>query len=206
MRAAHNAAQLVGKTFDRLHVVAYGYTKSQKRYWLCKCTCGNEVYVHTAKLNNGHTRSCGCLNRERITKHGRHNTSEYLVWQQMKERCYNKKKAAYQRYGARGITVCDRWSGSEGFVNFYTDMGPRPEGTTLDRIDNNGPYSPENCRWATAYEQYRNRRQTVWWTIDGVTKCRKDWCRHYGIHTATVDARIKKGWSVIDALTTPPNT
>jgi len=122
----------------------------------------------------------------------------------MKERCYNPRKAAYQRYGARGITVCPQWLGADGFVRFLADMGPAPDGYSLDRIDNDKGYAPENCRWTDNFTQYRNRRQTVWLTYNGRTQCRKDWAREYGVDEATLAQRLSRGWELEKALTTPP--
>lgn len=203
MKGAYNGADLIGTIFHRLTVIRRAANSNAgQRRWECLCSCGNVVVASTTKLRSGRTKSCGCLSRDRTTKHGMHNTTEYLVWQQMKERCHNPKKAAYLRYGARGIEVCARWR--ESFQAFIDDMGPRPAGTTLDRIDNNGPYAPENCRWADNHTQYTNRRQTVWVEYDGERKCRKGWARQYGVNSTTLAQRLSKGWDIHRALTTPP--
>lgn len=203
MRRAHNWRDLTGLTFHRLTVVELaGKSPKKSSLWRCRCECGNETVTATAKLTSGATKSCGCWSRDRITSHGLHDVPEYYVWQQMKERCNNPKRKSYQRYGARGITVCERWQ--ESFANFYADMGPRPEGTSLDRIDNNGPYSPENCRWADNFTQCRNRRATVWIEFRGETKCRKDWATQFGVDVATLAQRLARGWTMERAVTTPP--
>lgn len=205
MRKAYNALKLDNMVFTRLLVIRrVENSKNGQSRWLCRCDCGEEVVVNGSRLKSGHTKSCGCYAISLNTKHGKYKTSEYVIYQQMKERCYNKKKAAYARYGARGITVCDRWLGEGGFTRFYGDMGPKPNGMTLDRIDNDGPYSPENCRWADAHTQYTNRRQTVWLEFNGETLCRKDWARRTGLDEATIAQRISRGWSVEKALTTKP--
>jgi hypothetical protein len=128
---------------------------------------------------------------------------EYKVWIGMKQRCTNPKNPDFKDYGARGITMCQRWLDS--FDDFVTDMGPRPSiKHSIDRIENHKGYEPGNCRWATNLEQSRNRRSTILITMDGETKCLEDWCRQYGIHRETVRSRINDGgWRVEDAIKTP---
>lgn len=198
-KRAHNFVDLVGKRFTRLLVVEMLGPAPGGMKWKCRCDCGAETAVVTAKLNSGKTKSCGCWGRSR--KHGMHASSEYVVWSQMKQRCNNKNDDSYARYGGRGITVCERWL---KFENFLADMGARPEGTTLDRIDNDGPYSPENCRWADNKTQYRNRRPTVWIEYAGEKLCRKDWAVKAGIDDTTLYHRLKRGWPLEKALFTAP--
>lgn len=203
-RKAHNAIDLTGMRFSRLEVMSRAGTKYNTQvFWHCVCDCGKSVLTNTASLRSGHTKSCGCLSRDRVTKHGMHKSSEYLIWQQAKERCHNPNKASYQRYGARGIYMVDEWR--DDFQRFLADMGTRPSKEhTLERVDNDGPYAPWNCTWATKDVQYRNRRQTVWIEFQGERLCRKDWCRRYGLDEATFAARLSRGWDLERALTTPP--
>lgn len=125
--------------------------------WLCICDCGNETTVLGTQLRNGAIRSCGCLRDEvagRLsTKHGQHNSPEYIAWSSMHQRCTNPKNPRFIRYGARGISVCARW---QVFQNFFADMGARPHGLSIDRINNDGDYCPENCKWSTNKEQMNN--------------------------------------------------
>jgi hypothetical protein len=149
---------LTGKRFGRLVVLALHAEKSRFG-WVCRCDCGGERIVRGSDLIRGMSKSCNCLRKEmfakRSTKHGLCRSRAYQSWKGMKARCFNPRDRAYPDYGGRGITVCERWL---IFENFYADMGERPPGMSLDRINNDGNYEPGNCRWATVAEQLANRR------------------------------------------------
>lgn len=126
--------------------------------------------------------------------------NEYRTWQAMKSRCYNKNHIHYADYGGRGISICDRWLGTNGFENFYHDMYPKPYKATLDRIDNNGDYCPENCRWSTKTEQANNRRNNVRITYNGESMTIPQWARKIGISVHTLKTRIRRGMPLERAL------
>lgn len=211
---------LVGQRFGRLVAIEYAgriVNKNGNRttLWRCKCDCGNETVVRYPLLVAGNTRSCGCLeqeNRERIVKIAQVNNRKsasmefykgdldkhplYQTWASMLMRCNNPNVRSYKHYGSRGIKVCDRWSGPLGFENFVNDMGERPNGTTLDRIDVNGDYCPENCRWATDSEQANNKTDNVYIYVGDRQITAKQLCVTLGLNYWTVIKQIKKGLDV----------
>lgn len=168
-------------------------TKYGRVEWCCKCDCGNEVLVVSIYLLNGDTKSCGCL-KYRIV-HGCAKvgqlTPEYRVWHNMKTRCCDSKTEEYPQYGGRGIIVCERWKNS--FVEFLKDMGLRPTSKhTIERIDNNGSYSPENCKWATYEEQNRNKRNNHLITYEGKTLCLTEWSEYLSVDRDLIWGRIRR--------------
>lgn len=173
-----------------------------------RCSCGTERTIQRSAITAGASKSCGCLSREvkasrakhrETGKSGKHG-SLYGIWVGLICRCYGKH-ASFPKYGGRGITICDRWRFD--FLAFRADMGPRPPGTSLDRRDNSGPYSPENCRWATRAEQSRNTSRNVWLEFNGERLCLSDWAARIGLPAGSLKKRLKLGWSLSDALTKP---
>ena len=156
---------LIGKKFNKLIVLEETPNRRNGAVvWKCLCECGNEALVTGSALKSGHTKSCGCLImqilQKRITIHNKSGTFEHTSWRSMRSRCLNKANKRYEDYGGRGIVICDRWlePNGAGFLNFLEDMGEAPEGYTLDRIDVDGNYTPENCRWADITTQNFNQR------------------------------------------------
>ena len=194
---------LVGQRFSRLVVTAGVGTKNGHSMWECLCDCGNTTFVSASTLRSLHTKSCGCLH----TKH-RHKMSkaskEYEAWHQMKKRCCNPRDKDYKNYGGRGITICSRWLDKDvGFVNFLEDMGEFPAGMTLDRKNNDGSYSKDNCRLATRREQANNRRGNKLITFHNETKTLSDWEESLGFNKGILKGRLNRGISETKAMSTP---
>lgn len=186
-----------GDRFGRLTVVSrFENDRFGRAQWLCVCDCGKEHVAAFFRMKSGHTKSCGCIKRGNVT-HGMSDSKTYNSWLGMKQRCNYQGHAGYSRYGGRGISVCSRW---DSFENFLADMGERPDGMSIDRIDPNGNYEPGNCKWATIYEQQRNRRSNINVTIGGVTKCIKDWCDDMGRNVDRVYGFIRRGCTPEEAL------
>ena len=194
-----------GKRFGKLVVKTLeGRNKWGAITWKCRCDCGSEPVVAGCAMKSGHVKSCGCLHKESVskasTKHGFSRTPIYLCWGGMIQRCTNPNALSYKRYGGRGITVCKRWL---KFENFLADMGERPKGYSLDRIDNNGNYHPNNCRWATREQQANNTSSVVLLEFDGKVQSIARWAREYGLPEITLRHRIQVwGWSISRALLT----
>jgi hypothetical protein len=193
-----------GHVFSRLTAVRrLGRATNGVAIWLCRCECGNEKEVTQSNLVSGNVRSCGCLVIDTFTTHAMTDSAEYRAWCHMKERCSNRRVHNYHRYGGRGIRVCDRWVDS--FENFLADMGPRPSPEySLDRFpDPDGNYEPGNCRWATVTQQTRNRRTNRILAFDGREQTLTDWCEELDLVPSIVSTRLRRGWTVQRALTTP---
>lgn len=195
--------ELEGKQFGRLSVVKY----VGKGKYECACSCGNRKDISGYNLRIGKTKSCGCLStdvtKDRSTTHGQSNTKLYFVWKQMINRCENHKDKSFEIYGGRGISVCDEWHDFSLFYQWAIENG-YGSGLTIERIDVNGNYTPENCCWITRKDQNRNRRSNVFITYNGETKIFSEWADEYGINRATLRHRIfDYGWSIHRALNTP---
>jgi hypothetical protein len=210
-RFDHRILDLAGQRFERLFVVRFaGRTSKDQVAWECLCDCGNVCYRTSNELRNkierSRRRSCGCLasdvTRERSITHGKTGTPEYHTWRSMIERCENPNATGFDRYGGRGITICDRWRKS--FESFLEDVGTRPEkDMQLDRIDNNGNYEPGNCRWATMKEQANNRRKRkprVVIEFNGEARSIQEWAKFLGISVNTIYARRWKRLPVDQVL------
>jgi len=196
MSKTHN---LKGQTFGKWHILQ---EVREKHSWVCKCECGSKKIVTESNLLRGLSRSCGCRRFEsKNVTHARSKTTEYRIWAAMKRRCYNPREKSYHNYGGRGITVSKDW---HSFSNFFRDMGKRPSPElTIERNDTNGNYEKGNCRWATMHEQMRNRRDTYKLCFNGKSMIVPDWAKETGIPICTIRNRIRLGWTIAEALTTP---
>lgn len=193
-----NAEDLVGKQFGYLTVLGRAEEFRYGPRWNCRCVCGKKLVVMGRNLRRGATIHCGCKREEifRLRK-------MKAVFYGMHRRCYNPKDSNFKNYGGRGIYVCDRWENTTtGFERFIEDMGIAPPGKSIERVNNDGPYSPENCVWATPKEQGRNHRGLRLITFRGKTQCLSAWAEEYKINAGTLHGRLKGGWSLERALTT----
>jgi hypothetical protein len=201
---------MVGKRFGRLVVIGRADDIDPGRpRWLCRCDCGNERVVRGISLRKGDTKSCGCIQKERMKllseshiTHGKSKTRLYRIWFNIKCRCYKSSFPDYARYGGRGIKVCDEWKDNfQAFYDWSTSNGYL-ENLTIDRIDNDGDYSPQNCRWVNTEVQNNNTRRNYYITLNGETLTLSQWAKKCGINRNTLYSRITKyGWSVERALT-----
>lgn len=199
---------MIGSKHNRLTVLSQATSRNYKRQWNCLCECGNESIVTTNDLTSGNTKSCGCLQRESLkkmnVKHGGsiEHKKEYATWCAMKTRCYNEKSTDYPSYGGRGIKLSKEWD--ESFESFYSDMGDRPSDKhSIDRIDVNGDYCKENCKWATSIEQANNKRVTIRISVNGEDKPIAIAARGVGLDRNVVVRRLQSGLSAEDALCKP---
>lgn len=198
-------AKLEKKTFGKLLVLGH----LGKGIWECQCECGNITTSDTYSLRTGHKKSCGCLpkgssnyslNKGLIKTSDNKRSREYRTWGSMLYRCEVETSSQYHNYGGRGIKVCERWKGKEGFLNFLEDMGPRPENMTLDRIDNNLGYSKENCRWANPREQSNNRRTNFIVEFNGEKMSLAELCRKLNLPYNSVSSKLWRGDSLESIL------
>lgn len=205
-----------GTRFGKLVIVAevekHMYPSGRtRRKFLCECDCGCRVAVIVNNLKTGNTTSCGCIQRKtaadngrKAAKHSMARTRTYQCWDRMIQRCTNESRESYARYGGRGVSVCEKWRRS--FIAFLDDMGERPSSRhSIDRIDNDGDYTPDNCRCATVTEQARNKSNNVLISHNGATRCVSEWAAIVGIGCHVLYGRLRRGWSATDALTTPVN-
>lgn len=206
-----SALNLTGQRFGRLTVATSTTNRiAGKVLWRCLCDCRIETFATTGHLRSGQRVSCGCAKlsgnqiKKRTPKHGHYvgdkPTATYRIWSGMLQRCKNPKTRCFGRYGARGIKVCKRWL---KFENFLADMGERPAGKSIDRIDNDGNYEPSNCRWATDREQHRNRSDNVRLTFNGTTRSLVEWEECLGLPRGILKDRLRSGWTTEKALTCP---
>lgn len=196
---------LTGQKFGRLTVVDFSHLdKWKEAVWNCICDCGNLKKVKGALLVRGGTKSCGCLLKEVNSKskitHGRSYSPTYTTWIHMKDRCNNPKHTHFQHYGGRGIKICERWE--YNFENFLEDMGERPKGYTLNRIDNDGGYFKENCLWSSDLDQANNKRTNVFLEMDGKKMTAPQWARELNIKVVTIRARLRRGFPIEKVLST----
>lgn len=204
---------LTGQRFGRLVAESEAERKGRGRRWVCRCDCGRTATSPQRNLTSGKTKSCGCLHRERAgdqakkmgtanRRHGLSGMPEHNALHAMWQRCTNPNSPNYPHYGGRGIGVCDRW---QSFEAFLADMGPRPgRGYSLDRIDPEQGYEPENCRWADDRTQQRNRREHRMVTYKGEAKCVGEWAEEVGLTVSQLWTRLfLHGWSVERAMTAP---
>lgn len=195
-------ADLSGQRFNRWLVVR---RSDRTRHWVCSCDCGTVRDVFVGNLRQGYSQSCGCLKDERTRirnrTHGLSASREYKIWAGMKKRCYDPSCKSFEDYGKRGIAVCARWQGS--FENFYADMGPRPSRRhSIERVNNDGPYSPDNCRWATQREQVNNTRRNHFIEWNGERLTLAQWAERAGIRPHALLHRLDRGWPLEQALRT----
>lgn len=203
---------LIGKRFGKLMVIEeappfYGSNGKRKRtMWLCQCDCGGRTIVRGENLTTGNTKSCGCYQRLQTSKstlrHGACKTRLYTIWSNMKERCYTKNNDSYINYGGRGIIMCDEWLDFENFRSWALKNG-YADNLSIDRINVDGDYEPNNCRWANFYDQARNKRNNRILELDGESHCLSEWAEIVGLPYGTLMSRLSYGWAVKDVLKHP---
>ncbi len=208
MKTAHNRVDRVGLRYGRLFVNSYAYTERKKACWNCICDCGKETVVDGSSLQQGFTQSCGCIKREQTVarnfRHGLRHHPKYLTWLDMHLRCYNEDAEWFHDYGGRGIFICPEWHDLRTFLAWCDEQKP-PKGYSIDRRDNDGPYSPDNCHFITPHAQNRNMRSNVWVEWSGGRMILKDFVAAHGVVSYDVaKIRVRKhDWNPYEAATTP---
>ena len=202
---------LTGQKINKLTIIKrVANSKWNETRWLCNCECGNQTILTYGKIAYGRTKSCGCYLKEATSnlnkKHGLRNHRLYNILANMKQRCYNENSKAYKNYGGRGIKICDEWLAKEdGFMNFYNwaiNNGYNGD-LSIDRIDNDGNYEPQNCRWVNNSIQSNNRRNNHKLTFNGDTLNISEWAEKYNLTISAIIHRLDRGWSIEKTLTTP---
>lgn len=195
---------LTGKKFGMLTAISIDHKKGSRVYWNCICDCGGKRIVSNDHLRKLENTDCGCTRRHKANwkKHGMCNSRLYGIWSLMKERCFNPKRKEYKNYGGRGITVCQEWLDSKSFIEWALNNGYSNE-LTLDRINNNGDYCPDNCRWISKAEQMNNRRNNHIIVFNNQAKTLTQWAKEYGFTYAQLYKRLKLGWSFEKSITEP---
>lgn len=204
----------IGEKYGRLTILNVEYDESKRRNKVvCKCDCGNITKLFLYQLTSGTTKSCGCFRTESLSSRKKDDALKrnhyhlYKKLELMKRRCYNKNNENYYRYGGRGITICDEWlHDSRAFIQWAEENGGLCENLTIDRIDNDGPYAPWNCRFVTPKQQSRNISTNHYLEYNGERKCMVEWAEITGLNRNTIQARIARGWPVEKALTVKPDT
>lgn len=198
---------ITGERFGRLVAIRKVKDEKGRLKWLCQCDCGNTKTVVVSSLLKGLTKSCGCYNRERAvetnTKHGMTNSKLYGTWCNIKNRCYNEKVDSYYLYGGRGIKMCDEWLHDFSAFARWAEANGYREDLSIDRIDVNGDYTPENCKWSSLVEQANNKRSNHLIEYNGKTQTAAQWAREVGLPRNVLYSRLYRGWSIERALTTP---
>lgn len=197
---------LSGQKFGKLNVLKFNNINRKNRHavWLCICDCGSEILVESSRLTSGNTKSCGCLkaelNKSRALKHGHYNERLYKIWFDMKRRCYNKERKAYKYYGAKGITVCKEWLNNYNSFHDWALSHGYNNNLTLERIDFNGNYCPENCKWISQKEQTQNSSHNHFIKFNNKTLTITQWSKEIGIAPKTIRERLNKGWATNKVL------
>lgn len=201
--------ELTGRKFGRLTVLGFSHSEKYIKYWTCRCECGTIKSIRQQSLLSGNTTSCGCYQKERSKsigerslKHGDFGTKLYGIWNGMKTRCYNKNHKYYADYGGRGIKVCDEWKDYIGFKQWAIPAGYH-EGLSIERIDVDGDYCPENCKWIPLSEQNRNKRNTIHIKYEGKLYTMKEIAKITGLKERTIKGRYERGWSPEKIFNTP---